>query len=489
MANYKNYVVHSSETLSEIAYRELGHESAVKDLVSINRLRYPYISDNPRHQFGKELASFSLLEPANSGSSNIKIPRSYIINDAIRESFLYPGNYVYFSSFADNGDVIHDAMEIERYYPYEEIADGSLLIPEGTLEFATEKIAAPQFSMNQSGLVFISKPTLSTWPSTYYLDTQVGSSGLVELLPTVAGYYYFAYTFVAENGKETPCSPFQSFFEASTGKYKPEYLHITSQNILDGYRIVIKSPSSFPGGVKSIRAYAAYSDPNISSAETPPNLTFKKEFFAANEFLVVSSVSAGQSPPITNFAKTGLNFSYKVGSKISFFEPPNTLPSSVLKTGDILRIPVTSSDSYGLINTFSSESFLNPFGTDIALDEYGYISFTGNYSRDILTVTGRKNVLQALNNRLKTYVGQMSLQPEFGNLALGRIGSSFSISILSTVEAMCVNCVLSDPRVSSVKSIEVSFDTKNSAISVGNFSIELKTVGSVINLSPFAINI
>ena len=165
------------------------------------------------------------------------------------------------------------------------------------------------------------------------------------------------------------------------------------------------------------------------------------------------------------------------------------MPSRVLKTGDVLKIPVLSSDNYGLINTYANESANSAFGTDIALNEYGYISFSGNSSRDILTVSGRKNVLQSLNNRLTTYIGQMSLQPDFGNGALSRIGSAYSQSLLSSVETLCANCVLSDPRVSKIKSISVSFNSESSAISVQNFSIELKDVGSVINLNPLAIKI
>ena len=38
MISYKNYVVHSSETISDIATRELGYENALRDLISINKI-------------------------------------------------------------------------------------------------------------------------------------------------------------------------------------------------------------------------------------------------------------------------------------------------------------------------------------------------------------------------------------------------------------------------------------------------------------------
>lgn len=490
MISYKNYIVHSSETISDIATRELGYENALRDLISINKLRYPYISDNPRYLFGKELASFSLLESAEAGSSHIKIPISYVKSGEIPYAFLSPGNFVYFSSVSATGDITHDSVEIERYYTSQETMNDGSIVEEGTLEFATDSVAAPQFSMTKSGLVFLSKPGLNNWPNQYSLDTYV-SNGVNTLLPTISGRYYFSYSYVAENGKETPPSPFDSFFETSSSSYKPEYINITNENISNGYQIIVKSPSIFPAGVKSIRLYIAYSDPSFYSPSSVPTLTFKKEFFSANEFLAISSITPGNNsvPTNINMAKIGLTYSYKIGSKIYFFESPDSLPSRVLKTGDVLKIPVLSSENYGLINTYANESSNSTFGTDIALNEYGYISFTGNSSRDILTVSGRKNVLQSLNNRLTTYIGQMSLQPDFGNGALSRIGSSYSQSLLSSVETLCANCVLSDPRVSKIKSISVSFNSESSAISVQNFSIELKDVGSVINLNPLAIKI
>ena len=138
-----------------------------------------------------------------------------------------------FSSVSATGDITHDSVEIERYYTSQETMNDGSIVEEGTLEFATDSVAAPQFSMTKSGLVFLSKPGLNNWPNQYYLDTYV-SNGVNTLLPTISGRYYFSYSYVAENGKETPSSPFDSFFETSSSSYKPEYINITDENISDG---------------------------------------------------------------------------------------------------------------------------------------------------------------------------------------------------------------------------------------------------------------
>ena len=47
MAKYKTEVIYSGDTIQSIAQKYLGDEKQWPVIASLNRLRNPYISDNP----------------------------------------------------------------------------------------------------------------------------------------------------------------------------------------------------------------------------------------------------------------------------------------------------------------------------------------------------------------------------------------------------------------------------------------------------------
>lgn len=611
MPQYKNYIVHGSENIADIAQREMGDESAWKLLVGINNLRYPYISDSPKEQFGKQLGQMIISANINQFDFSFTIPYTDLVKYKINDQYLRHGDTLFFYNYGTNGDIYYDVMYVD-YIEFN--GDRSI-----TVYLQAEEITPPKYSMKEENLAFFSS-TIYGWP--------VGAPLASTLSSLSPGRYYFVYSYVTRNGLETLPSPLGVYTQnqefsssgtvSSTTKYKPDFVNFTESLYSQNFRILLKSPSVFPDGVIGIKVYGgiSYFD-EIQAPFKPPVLSFLSKstmtgisgkisqstslsdgtysatvtldspnsniqagdsisqtsasaalmgtigasssvssvstdriffvrslnkftdglitftitkannsltFTKPNEYYAVSNSSfpinasnssgsvhssstGGFAAMVNNWnkvpigykdsngvvrsenilAKKGFSYAHKSGSTVYFFDPPNALSLKVLKSGDILLIPTETPNAVGSIGTFAQTQEINSYGKDIYIDPEGEISFLGNNSRDIKTVEGRLNVAQALQNRLTTYIGQMSTQPNFGNEGLFKLGSSFSRATLNKIEQGCRNCVLSDSRVSEISSISVGFDYNSSAVTVSNFSIVLSDIGQTITLDPLQI--
>mgnify|MGYP003328823512 CR=1 FL=1 len=485
MPEYKDYVVNGIETISEIAQKQLGYTNAISDLILINKLRYPYISDNPKDQLGKEIARIPLSQSISFGDHGFSIPLSDLSSANVTTQQINSGDVLFFSENYLNGDMIHDLMYVESVL---------LNLPNNSIEitFDTEKISAPLYSMQEYGLVFIANRNSTTgnyaWPTELNLQSSIPAN------ISDSGRYYFSYSYVDYSGNETFSSPIKIFFDPLSSSYKPEFLSLTTEDIINGYQFIIRSPSVFPTGVDKVNVYISKFDLTSAAPSSTPTQSLQFTFDAPNMYKEISSLVFSTQTIVQNraqysLARIGITHSYKTGSYFGLYAPLNSLNTKVLKSGDILKIPTSRTSTSSTIGTFASDSFTNTYGIDIMLDDYGQISFSGQNSNDLTTVKGVFNVKQALNNRLQTYVGQITTQPRYGNLALGKLGSKFSNSNLTKVQRMCVECVMSDPRVKNVKSVDVQYDFNSGSIIVSNFSIELMQIGSTISLSPVTIPI
>ena len=170
MPEYKDYVVNGIETISEIAQKQLGYTNAISDLILINKLRYPYISDNPKDQLGKEIARIPLSQSISFGDHGFSIPLSDLSSANVTTQQINSGDVLFFSENYLNGDMIHDLMYVESVL---------LNLPNNSIEitFDTEKISAPLYSMQEYGLVFIANRNSTTgnyaWPTELNLQSSI----------------------------------------------------------------------------------------------------------------------------------------------------------------------------------------------------------------------------------------------------------------------------------------------------------------------------
>ncbi|MHB1420099.1 MAG: baseplate family protein [Bacillota bacterium] len=105
---YTLYGLNQGDTLQSIARSQLGDASRWKELAELNRLRYPYISDDPADQYGQEMGQYSLNQdlPTNSG---------FVALDANQGTRIRAGYTVYFEELISGGNKVSEAYEVKSY--------------------------------------------------------------------------------------------------------------------------------------------------------------------------------------------------------------------------------------------------------------------------------------------------------------------------------------------------------------------------------------
>lgn len=483
MPTFTNYIVNSGDTLASIASKMLGSANRWTEFVAWNRLRYPYISDNPKDQLGILRGSFSLESPLAIGSNFTNITKSLVSSGALSILSLRKGNRLFFTSYTNDGDIIHDTVSIRSYKP-----------ASGKISFDFPTIAPPSIDPIVSGMAFIGTPPA--------VNPLVSSNGIFSL---TAGNYYVAYSYVNAVGVETAVSPFSSDIDVPSIR---RTLFLSQEDIGDGKTVIFNGPSVFPDGVKSINVYLSRKSDTLVSQEITPVLYFQKNLTSVfptfiNGYVSPSSYSAFRSySTATSYNYTrldenldpiistsGISFNYPTSTIVTIHDDPAESYTYVLKTGDILRIPTENSQAISSIGTFATDSPTDSLGADILIDIVGQISFNGQGGNDISVSSGYNNVRQSLRSRLSTPYGSLILQPEYGNKALNSLGSAYSLNLLEEIRLLCTECAYDDPRVLAVTSINVSYDKDSSAIFVSNFEIQTTANESVINIEPLSINI
>jgi phage baseplate assembly protein W len=476
MPTFTNYIVNSGDTLASIASKILGSANRWTEFVAWNRLRYPYISDNPKDQLGILRGSFALESPLAIGSNFTNITTSLVSSGALSILSLRKGNRLFFTSYTNDGDIIHDTVSIRSYNS----ASGKIFF-----DFPT--IAPPSVDPIVSGMAFIGTPPA------------VNSNSIFSM---TAGNYYVAYSYVNAVGVETAVSPFSNYLDVSSNKQIRKTLFLSQEALDRGETIIFNGPSVFPDGVKSINVYLFRKSDTSLVDENTPVLYFQKSLTSVFPTYIDGYVSPSSYVAFRSYvtsvqynsvkselSTSGISFNYPTSSIVTIHDDPAESYTYVLKTGDILRIPTENSQAISSIGTFATDSPTDSLGADILIDIVGQISFDGQGGNDISVSSGYNNVRQSLRSRLSTPYGSLILQPEYGNKALNSLGSAYSLNLLEEIRLLCTECAYDDPRVLAVTSINVSYDKDSSAIFVSNFEIQTTVNESVINIEPLSITI
>jgi len=459
MSTYKNYVVKQSDTLETIAQRQLGDTSAWPSLIPLNKLRYPYISDDIRDQYGTPHAELMLPASVDAGDISINL-KTYVDSGMLPESLLTSKSIFFVRRYDGNGDYVHDALTIDTYYPsayaikkpdntYQSVAAGTVVFDALTLENPT---------------------TLAL----QYVSTINGGS-----LP--ARTYYVKYTYITHNG-ETMTSPdnIDSDSGARIGIAIP-------QNEL----MSMSSPIIWPDNVIGVNVYVG----------TNPELLYKQQnglfattFTAKNQTYVepTNGITLNtQKAPVSNTAKIGFLHSYEIGIIFSIHSDPNTFDTQVLKTGDIIHLETSQEQTSRLIiNKHVNTQAINTFGTDIKINELGFLTFDSQeYPGDTTTVTGLSNVRQAIRSRLLTKYGALTTRPTFGNTALTLLGERYRVGFLLKVRGELQKTILSEQRIQSVDNIVLNYDATTGACTVTNLSATVAENGVQLNFNPIVLPI
>lgn len=535
MAIYKNYTIKQGDTIESIAQKFLGSVSRAADIVSLNRLRSPYISDNVFDQLGPTLASGMLTSPLSAGDTSINLAEP-IANGSISPSALSAQSVFYIETTEQHGAIIHDRMSVKLYYPYtvtEINKDNTTysVIPAGTVKFDVSLIAPPSISAFDAGMISsiagsafigsIQGTTLTVTTMTFgciAVGMEIHGSGItagtvISGYLSGAGYtgtytinnsfsineaqisasipesavlsarnYYIRYAYQTISG-ETLASPLR--IEDTNGAAIP----VALPNFSTGIRnlLVISAPLTWPDYITGVRIYIGSS---------PGAETYQGTLFSQSDILIepiTGFTSTSSSVRSINTAYIGLLHSYTIGTKYTFHDNPQALSTQVLTTGSVILLPtIVPPRSQLIVNNALTNQFIDALGTDIHLDNDGVISFNGNAGIDLTTVSGVKNVKQSIKGRLLTKLNDLKTQPAFGNLALNHLGAKYSANFLMIVRSAIIDSIKKEPRVSAINGMNISYNAQNASIIINNLSIKLTydgTSASDIVFEPIALPI
>src|SRR2546430_1038012 len=117
----KKYSIHAEESIQDIAQTQLGDRDLWIDIVGLNRLRRPYISQSLPDQFGPMIGTLQLQQGLTKGDTQLIHWDATIVSTSL--SLLAVGNILLFTSFDSAGDPVYDSALISNVV--QTIAPGS----------------------------------------------------------------------------------------------------------------------------------------------------------------------------------------------------------------------------------------------------------------------------------------------------------------------------------------------------------------------------
>lgn len=105
------YAVKDHETIQDIAQYQLGARTRWLDIVSLNNLRAPYISDVLTDHLGPIIGTLTLQQSLSAGETRISNWDTYL--ESLSITLLIPGSIIVFVTTTVQGDILYDAAVID----------------------------------------------------------------------------------------------------------------------------------------------------------------------------------------------------------------------------------------------------------------------------------------------------------------------------------------------------------------------------------------
>lgn len=522
MPVYKDYIIKQGDTIESIAQKYLGSASRAPELVSLNRLRPPYIAATSSDFLGIPKVSVALQDTITKGSTSFDASK-YIESNLISPLILTEKALFYIKSNMPNGSYIEDTMSIKTFYPN---AAASQNIKKNTIVFDTAVINPPSNPAESNNLLSkFYQFTITASISGTILTVHSISSGFIsvgmqitgELIPANMIISAFGTgqggvgTYVLNTSHSTSYQTLSGKIPANISLQERKYFVQYTYNSINGetiasplninkingaaipfivepkYLLSVEPPTAWPTAATSV---------NIYIGTSPTSVRYQGTLSSINSMLVepVNGFSfAGKSVPSANTAHVGFDHTYQPGTIFSIHTNPAQFGTQVLGVGDLMHLPSENTVAIAsLFNNKNPNKFFSALGVDIALNETGHISFNDAESGDFLTVSGRDNIKQAIQSLLNTRLNLLKTRPNYGNSALNLIGEKFSTTFFQRLRSDIVRAISRDRRIYSIKSLEISYDRNTSSVNITNLSVQTSSDGSsasVVTFLPIALPI
>lgn len=537
MPTYKNYVIKSGDTVESIASRYLGSSANADKIIALNRLRFPYIAEITADTYGTIKASgyLNVDWPINSTSLSVS---SYITNNIFPASALSTNSVFYIRTNTGNGQFIENTFYIDKYY-----STSYQNFTAGTLAFQYKLVQPPVVSAEASDLLSIStqctfygsisgttltvttigsgflsvgmqvKPvesaTVATVTSygtgtggvgTYTLSSTLTPSGInaglfLGYIPASsflsARSYYVAYTYnrLSTTQETTPSPP---KINPINGKAIP--FLVQSDDAAESV-LVFRAPEVWPEGATGVNVYAGLT---LDSMRYQNTLTSPGQIWAEPVVNPLGTNGYGISvttalAPSQNTALIGTSVLYPQNTPFFIYENYQQYQTQVLKVGDILLLPITTTQALSSITIGKrTPNFASVLGADIRLNADGTINMNGNHNGDFDVIDGIENVKQSLLGRLSTKIGALKTRMNFGNKAIDLVGANFSAAFLINLKMDLTDTLRAERRVYQVNDFSMQYDGTYGAVIINNLKVELLNDGqsaSILTFDPIALPI
>jgi phage baseplate assembly protein W len=201
-------------------------------------------------------------------------------------------------------------------------------------------------------------------------------------------------------------------------------------------------------------------------------------------YFVSPTAAGGEAARITSVeVSTGMiqfepeiKNNWSQGNPVVIYPDPADLKTTVLRPGDLLKLPGESNIQDFTLDRQEWETLL---GEDIALDENGQLLFDGG---DLATYNGVDNLVQQLQHRLATSYGELPYHKDYGSELPDALGETASPYFILLAKALVRESLLRDPRISDVTNISVQVDGDTVLIDCFVEVSNTKTLLKVTNL-------
>ena len=230
-------------------------------------------------------------------------------------------------------------------------------------------------------------------------------------------------------------------------------------------------------GRLALDAIAGSSFAFVEGFDNPPKagqmLYFVSPTAAGGEAVRITSVEV--STGMIQF-ESEIKNNWSQGNPVVIYPDPADLKTTVLRPGDLLKLPGESNIQDFTLDRQEWETLL---GEDIALDENGQLLFDGG---DLATYNGVDNLVQQLQHRLATSYGELPYHKDYGSELPDALGETASPYFILLAKALVRESLLRDPRISDVTNISVQVDGDTVLIDCFVEVSNTKTLLKVTNL-------
>ena len=152
---------------------------------------------------------------------------------------------------------------------------------------------------------------------------------------------------------------------------------------------------------------------------------------------------------------TGLDgYSGKIKSIVNVYSTAGGKTWKVKKTGEVLFIPQSNTSETSVI-IGAGPKYEELFGVDVLINKDGEWEASTEESLDLKTVSGTKNLVQALNNRISTRRGFYPYHDEYGSNLPLYIGQKNDPKRQDLVRVDIKETALLDPRISELSAFNM----------------------------------